>query len=94
MNVNVQTRVAEASINIRTTYEIKETLARAAALYQQSIATFLLDAAFEQAKRILQEYETITLSNVERDRFFALLETSDEPNDSLKGAMSEYLEAQ
>jgi uncharacterized protein (DUF1778 family) len=36
MNVNVQTRVAEATINIRTTYEIKETLARAAALYQPS----------------------------------------------------------
>jgi uncharacterized protein (DUF1778 family) len=92
MNVNAQTSVAEATINITTTYEIKNTLAHAAALYQQSITTFLLEAAFEQAKRVLQEHETITLSNAERDRFFALLETSDEPNDSLKAAMSEYLE--
>ena len=94
MNVNTQTSVAEATINIRTSYEIKNTLARAAALYHQSITTFLLEAAFEQAKRVLQEYETITLSNVERDRFLAILETSDEPNDFLKAAMSEYLEGQ
>jgi uncharacterized protein (DUF1778 family) len=51
----------------------------------------LLEAAFEQAKRVLQEYETITLSN---NVIVFLLETSDEPNDSIKGAMSEYLEAQ
>ncbi len=37
MNVNTQTSVAEATINIRTTHEIKNTLARAAALYHQSI---------------------------------------------------------
>jgi len=92
--MNVNARVAEATINITTTHDIKNTLAHAAALYQQSITTFLLEAPFEQAKRVLQEHETITLSNVERDRFFALLETSDEPNDLLKAAMSEYLKAQ
>jgi uncharacterized protein (DUF1778 family) len=54
----------------------------------------LLEAAFERAKRVLNEHETISLSNAERDRFFALLETSDEPNDALKAAMSEYLEEQ
>jgi uncharacterized protein (DUF1778 family) len=47
----------------------------------------LLEAAFEPAKRVLQEYETITLSNC--DRFFALLETSDESNNFLKAVMSE-----
>jgi len=36
-------------------------------------AFFLLEAAFEQAKRVLQEHETITLSNVERDRFFCFI---------------------
>jgi len=54
----------------------------------------LLEAAFERAKRVLNEHETITLSNAERDRFFALLETSDEPNDAFKAAMNEYLEEQ
>jgi uncharacterized protein (DUF1778 family) len=50
----------------------------------------LLEAAFEPAKRVWQEYETITLSNnVECDRFFALLETSDESNNFLKAVMSE-----
>ncbi|MEK8016283.1 MAG: DUF1778 domain-containing protein, partial [Candidatus Parabeggiatoa sp.] len=82
----------EARIDIKTTPDIKNTLSRAAALSQQSISGFLLEAAFERAKRVLKEHETITLSNAERDRFFALLETSDEPNDELKTAMSEYFE--
>jgi uncharacterized protein (DUF1778 family) len=57
----------EARINIQTTQEMKNTLSRAAALSQQSISHFLLDAAFERAKRVLNEQETITLSNAERD---------------------------
>ncbi len=92
MNLNTQASVAETTIKITTTYEIKNTLARAAALHHQPITTFLLEAAFEQAKRVLQECETITLSNTERERFFALLETSDEPNDVLKTAMNECLD--
>jgi uncharacterized protein (DUF1778 family) len=84
----------EARINIKTTQDIKNTLSRAAALFHQSLSGFLLEAAFERAKRVLNEHETISLSNAERDRFFALLETSDEPNDALKAAMSEYLEEQ
>ncbi len=84
----------EARINITTTREIKSTLSRAAVLSHQSISAFLLEAAFERANRVLKEYETITLSKEERDRFLALLETSDEPNEVLKAAMSEYLEEQ
>lgn len=81
----------EANINIRINADIKGTLTRAAALSQKSISAFLLEAAFERAKSILEEYETITLSNVERDRFFALLDSSDEPNETLQAAMKEYL---
>jgi len=84
---------AEARINIRTTPEIKNTLSRAAALSHQSIDAFLLGAAFEYAKHILEKSETITLSNAERDRFLALLETSDEPNGELKAAMTEYIKS-
>jgi len=89
MNVN-----QEARIQIKTTQDIKSTLSRAATLSHQSISAFLLDAAFERAKNVLKAHEMITLSNVERERFFTLLETSDEPNDALKVAMSEYLEEQ
>jgi len=55
-----------------------------------SISTFLINAAYENAKQTLKEHETIKLSLEEHERLMALLENPPEPNDKLKAAMRQY----
>ncbi len=85
------TPIKQERIDLRATHEVKEELKRAAYLSGEKLSAFTLKAAQEKAKQILSEKESITLSDKERDKFFALLENPPESNTKLKKAMSKYL---
>jgi uncharacterized protein (DUF1778 family) len=78
-------------IDLRTTAEIKERLARAAALTGTTISSFLISAALERANRVIAEEQIITLSQRDWDRLMAVLDNPPPPNAALKEAMREYL---
>ncbi len=78
-------------IDLRTTSKIKNILTYAAQLAGVSISTFMTQAAYEKAQKIIETQDMLTLNNEERDRFLSLLEKPAKPNAALKSAMREYL---
>jgi len=82
------------SINLRITPEFKEVIVRAAQLKMMSVNAYLINLAYDNAKQVISEYETLRLSNEERDRFIALLDNPPEPTPKAKMAMRKYLKGQ
>ncbi len=80
-----------ASINLEMTPEFKEVIVRAAQLKMMSVNAYLTNIAYDNAKQVISEYETLKLSNEERDRFMTLLDNPPEPTDKAKIAMRKYL---
>ncbi|EDN67805.1 conserved hypothetical protein [Beggiatoa sp. PS] len=78
------------TIDIEINPEIKKIILRAAQVKMMSMSTFLINAAYENAKQTLKEHETLTLSLEEGERLITLLENPPEPNDKLKAAMRQY----
>ena len=70
--------VAIGHVHFRTTPEIKQRIADAAALLGQSVTDFIEAAATERAQQILSQ-QTLLLTNGERERFLAAIETPPEP---------------
>ncbi len=84
-------KTRQQCIDLRTTAEIKERLARAAALTGRTISSFLISAALERANRVIAGEQTITLSQRDWDRLMAVLDNPPPPNAALKKAMKEHL---
>lgn len=78
-------------IELRTTSEIKDLLARAAALRGISVSAFLLDTAQERARQLLAEQESITLSSADWEVFLTLLDQADKPRPRLQAALHKHL---
>ncbi len=78
-------------IDIRMTSEIKQTIIRAAQLSMVSVNTYLINTAYDNAKKVISEHETLMLSNEERDRFLALVDNPPEPTEKAKAAMRQSL---
>lgn len=78
-------------IDLRTSPEIKALIARAAATSGVSLSAFLITSAQEQAKRVLAESETLTLSPSDWTAFFAALDNADQPRPKLEAAAAEYV---
>lgn len=79
-------------IDIRTSSKIKQVLIQAAELVGSSMSAFVLETAYEKAKKILQENSDVHLSDNERDHFLTLLERPARRNTTLHRAMKNYLE--
>ncbi|MEO7718588.1 MAG: DUF1778 domain-containing protein [Capsulimonas sp.] len=78
--------VAVGHVHFRTTPEIKQRIADAAALLGQSVTDFIEAAATERAQQILSQ-QTLVLTDSERDRFIKAIDTPFEPTPALlKGA--------
>ena len=60
---------------------------RAAALMGTTVSAFMIQNAYEAAQKLVAEWETITLSDRDRDAFLAALENPPEPNAALKRLM-------
>ncbi len=68
-----------ARINLRTSPEAKALIERAAAIMGSTVSSFMLQYAYEAARRLVAEQEVITLSDRDRDAFLAALEKPPEP---------------
>lgn len=73
--------------------EFKDIIVRAADVLGQSITEYTVSRLVENARRDIQEHETIVLSNRERDRFLALLDAPPKPNAALKRAARRHHES-
>ena len=76
-----------ARINLRTSPEAKALIERAAAIMGSTVSSFMLQNAYEAARRLVAEQEVITLSDRDRDAFLAALENPPEPTQALVDLM-------
>jgi len=63
-------------LEVRVTPEQEALIRLAADLEHETVTSFVLETATEQARRVLKAHSTFTLSNAAFDRFYAAL---DEP---------------
>ena len=75
---------ADSRINLRTSPEAKALIERAAALMGTTVSGFMLQNAFEAARRIVADADTLMFSQQAFDAFVAACETPAEPNDALR----------
>jgi len=73
-----------ARINIRTTLEAKAMIERAAALMGTTVSAFMIQNAYEAAQRLVADWESVTLSDRDRDAFLSALDHPPEPNEALR----------
>lgn len=71
-------------IDIRLSDDDKKLIEKAANCSRQSVSSYIISVIIKQAQLDLKEYETITLSNQDRDFVLNLLESPGEPNEALK----------
>ncbi len=73
-----------ARINLRTSAEAKALIERAAAYMGTSVSAFLLQHAYEAAKRVVAEHEVILLSQRDFEVFAKTLSKPPAPTPALK----------
>ena len=76
-------RTESARINLRTSPEAKALIERAAAIMGSTVSSFMLQNAYEAARRLVAEQEVLTLSDRDRDAFLNALENPPEPTQAL-----------
>lgn len=81
---------ASARIDARLTPEQKEIIQHAADLESRSISDFVVENAYEAAKRVIREHETILLSVQESRRFAELLLDPPAPSERMLAAAEQY----
>ena len=84
------TAQAHERIDLRTSPEIKELIARAASTAGVSVSAFLLGAAQERAKQILAESEMMTLTSRDWNAFAKALDNTDKPRPKLSAALKRH----
>ena len=77
-------------INLRTSAETKNLLARAASLRGMSLNNFLLETAKQLAQEVVKDYEKILLSQRDWETFALILDDDSPPNVKLQKAMSKF----
>lgn len=70
-------------INLRTSPEAKAMIERAAALMGTSVSAFMLQHAYEAARRVVADNDTLLLSQQAFTEFVSALENPPEPTDAL-----------
>ncbi len=73
-----------ARINLRTSAEAKALIERAAAYMGTTVSAFMLQNAYEVAKRVVAEHEVIMLTQRDFEAFAKALEKPPAPNAALK----------
>ena len=80
---NESVRTESARINLRTSPEAKALIERAASIMGSTVSGFMLQNAYEAARRVVAAQDIITLSDRDRDAFLSALENPTEPTQSL-----------
>lgn len=76
-----------ARINLRTSGEAKALIERAAAYMGTTVSAFMLQNAYEAAKRVVAEHEVIMLTQRDFEKFARALQKPPAPAPSLKRLM-------
>ncbi len=71
-------------IEIRTSEEAKSLIEKAASISGETISSYILSKSLSSARKDVEQMETITVTNQDRDMFFSLLSDPPEPNEALK----------
>lgn len=77
-----------ARINLRTSAEAKAIIERAAALMGTTVSSFMLQNAFEAARRIVSETDTLLLTQRDFEAFAASIENPPKPKAALRKLMA------
>ncbi len=77
-----------ARINLRTSPESKALIERAAALMGTTVSGFMLQNAYEAARRVVADSDTLMLSQRDFEEFVAACENPSEPNEALRALMA------
>lgn len=84
------TTLAEpARINLRASPEAKALIERAAAIMGTTVSGFMLQNAYDAARRIVSENDTLLLSQRAFDEFVATCDHAPEPNAALRELMGQ-----
>lgn len=82
------THTESTRINLRTSPEAKALIERAAALMGTSVSGFMLQNAYEAARRIVADNDTLMLSQRDFEAFVAACENPPPPNPALRELMA------
>ena len=77
-------------LDLRLSRGEKEHLKKAAALKHEKVSDYVRVLVLNEAKRIVEESESITLSDRDRDLLLLTLDMPVIPNEALKKAMRDY----
>lgn len=77
-----------ARINLRTSTEAKAMIERAATLMGTTVSSFMLQNAFEAARRIVSETDTLLLTQRDFEAFTSAIETPPKPRAALRKLMA------
>ena len=80
----------ETRLVARTSAEIQEIIQRAADYSGATLSQFLIEAAMERARNVIERTETLTLSIAGADALFAALENPPKANNKLLKAAQHY----
>ncbi len=80
------TTPAAARMEFRLSLEAKQQIERAAAALGRSISDFAKETLTQKAQAVLESYQTVQLSDRDRDIFLQLLDARPTPNAALKAA--------
>jgi uncharacterized protein (DUF1778 family) len=77
-----------ARINLRTSTEAKAMIERAAALMGTTVSSFMLQNAYDAARRIVSETDTLLLTQRDFEAFAASIENPPKPKAALRKLMA------
>lgn len=78
----------DTRINLRASPEAKALIERAAALMGTTVSAFMLQNAYDAARRVVAESDTLTLSQNAFDEFVAACEKPAKPTKALRDLMA------
>lgn len=71
-------------IEIRANEEAKNLIEKAASITGKTISAYMLNKALASAKKDIEQMESISLGNKDRDMFYSLITNPPSPNEALK----------
>jgi uncharacterized protein (DUF1778 family) len=77
-----------ARINLRTSVEAKAMIERAATLMGTTVSSFMLQNAYDAARRIVSETDTLLLTQRDFEAFTASIESPPKPKAALRKLMA------
>ncbi|MDO8991252.1 MAG: DUF1778 domain-containing protein [Sideroxyarcus sp.] len=75
-------------ISLRTSAEVKAMIERAAALMGLSVSSFILQSAYEAARRVVSDYDTLMLTQRDFEAFVSSMQKPLKPRVALRKLMA------